>query len=129
MCAETLLTHGASYRSPLQELVANSKLATVLNEARHVCAARNASKEWQSFEQYMYACLRGTEDQPEGHLTPFARPGEEGYVSFPKWAETFTSFKNLIECLRELKERIEEANPGDFSAHLLVKLDRPPGLL
>lgn len=62
MC-ETLLTQDASNRSPLGNLVApDSKLATVLNEARQVCAVRNASKEWQSFEHYMYACLCGMEE-------------------------------------------------------------------
>lgn len=109
----------------------DSKLATVLNEISGVCATRKVFKEWQEFEEYMYACLSGFQYQPGGPLPPVATPGEDGYISFPKWVERcYTSYKTLIKCLRELKARIEEANPGDACAHVLVSLElRPSGLL
>lgn len=101
------------YRS--QE-VANKLLATALDDARMVCEACDASHEWDLFEGHMRACLYGTDDHPGGQQVRLAKHGEDAFIRFPKLVERRPTFKNIINLLKKLKEKIENEHPRGLPA-------------
>lgn len=74
----------------------------------------------------MRTCLYGVDDNPDGHSNWPSTRGDD-YMAFPGYMVRRKSFKNIINMLNSLCEKMKEAHPAhfhtqqDYVVHMLVR--------